>query len=122
MNPQVRGIRGATVCEANTQMAILGATEELLGRMLADNQLAKEDIASIFFSVTRDLNVEFPAVAARHMGLSQAALLCLNEISVEGSLERCIRLLIHANMTVPQAQVKHIYLREAARLRPDMVG
>ena len=121
MTTYLRGIRGATVAEANTREAILAATDELLKEVLAVNCLPVEQIASVFFSVTRDLDAEFPAVAARKLGLSNTPLLCLNEIPVPSSLSRCIRILIHANLDIPQNAVKHVYLREAASLRPDVV-
>ena len=118
----LRGVRGATVAEDNTREAILRATEELLKKMVEANRIQTEDIASIFFSVTHDLNAEFPAVAARNLGMSQVPLLCLNEIPVAGSLPKCIRLLIHANVDLAQNDVRHIYLHAAAQLRPDQAA
>ena len=121
MTSYLRGIRGATVAESNTRDAILAATDELLRSVLSKNALKTDDIASIFFSVTQDLDAEFPAVAARNLGLANTPLLCLNEIPVKNSLGRCIRILIHANLDIPQNAVKHVYLKEAASLRPDVV-
>ena len=80
-----------------------------------------EDIASIFFSVTKDLDAEFPAVAARQLGLSHTPLLCLNEIDVPASLQKCVRILCHVNTPTPQSDIRHIYLKEAKSLRPDTV-
>ncbi len=122
MGTQLRGIRGATVAADNSREAILSATSDLLQRLIAENKLQIQDIASIFFSVTPDLDAEFPAVAARQMGMETVPLLCLNEIPVRGSLPRCVRILIHANLTWAQKEVRHVYLGEAARLRPDIVG
>ena len=121
MTLSLRGIRGATVAETNSREAILTATEELLREILRENNLKPEDIASIFFSMTHDLDAEFPAVAARNLGLSNTPLLCLNEIPVLHGLSHCIRILIHANMTLRQADIRHVYLKEAIRLRPDVV-
>jgi chorismate mutase len=115
----LRGIRGATVAESNTSPAILTATTELLREMMRANSVDPADIASIFFSVTSDLNAEFPAKAARELELTNTALFCLTEIPVPGSLDRCLRILIHFNTDKPQAQIRHIYLGEAIQLRPD---
>ncbi|MAU93173.1 MAG: chorismate mutase [Planctomycetes bacterium] len=115
----VRGIRGAIVCTANTEAAILSATTACLTAILEGNSVAIADIASAFFSVTPDLNAAFPAAAARAMGLSQTPLLCLNEIDVPGGLARCIRILVHVNTTHPQAAIQHVYLGDAKQLRPD---
>lgn len=115
----LRGIRGATTVESNTPDEILKETRILLQEVMTVNQISAEDIASILFSVTRDLNSEFPAKAAREMGLVNTPLLCFNEIDVPGSLGKCIRILLHVNSTVPQAEIKHIYLKEAKSLRPD---
>lgn len=121
MNQQaVRGIRGAINITENTKEAITSATKELLGEMLRENELISEDIASIFFTVTPDLNAEFPAWAARELGLTWVPLLCCTEINVPGSMPMVIRILIHANTTRGQREIRHIYLREAVRLRPDI--
>ena len=117
----IRGIRGATVSLDNTKDAIIEATKELLSKLITENNLKTEDIASIFFSVTKDLNAEFPAVAARQLGLSNTPILCLNEIDVPESLGQCIRILCHVNIDVSQSDIKHIYLKEAQSLRPDTV-
>ena len=115
----VRGIRGAVVCPANTEADILLATTECMSSILKENSVNIFDIASVFFSVTPDLNAAFPAAAARNMGLAHTPLLCLNEIDVPGGLSRCIRILVHVNMDVAQASIRHIYLGEAKQLRPD---
>lgn len=115
----VRGIRGATVATANTREAILEATEELLSTIFKKNTLIEENIVSIFLSMTSDLNAEFPAVAARNIGLVHTPLLCLNEIEVPGSLKKCIRVLVHVNTETPQRDIENVYLREAISLRPD---
>ena len=87
----VRGLRGATVAAANTPEAIGAATRELVQALLAENEIDLESIASIIFTVTGDLDAQFPAVAARELGLHQVPLLCAREIDVPGSQPRCIR-------------------------------
>jgi chorismate mutase len=114
-----RGIRGATTTEANTREAILEATSDLLERLILENDLLQEDIASAIFSTTPDLNAEFPAVAARAMGWLDTALLCTHEMAVPGSLERCIRVLIHWNTTRSADEIVHVYMRGARNLRPE---
>ncbi len=113
----VRGIRGATTVDENTRDEILAATTELLERIVAENDLQAEDIASALFTITPDLNAEFPAVAARIMGWLDVALIHSYEISVPGSLGKCIRVLIHWNTERPAAAVRHVYLRGAVNLR-----
>jgi chorismate mutase len=116
-----RGIRGATTVEADSAAAILAATRELLIQIMEANHLAAEDIASALFTVTPDLTSAFPAQAARELGWRYAALLDAQEVPVPGSLSRCIRVLIHWNTDRPQREVRHVYLRGAAALRPDLV-
>lgn len=118
----VRGLRGATVAVANTAEAIGAATKELVQALLAENQLELESIASIIFTVTGDLNAQFPALAARELGLHHVPLLCAQEIGVPGSQPRCIRVLMHVNTTKSQKEMRHVYLREARALRPDLPG
>lgn len=117
-----RGIRGATTADANTRDAILEATRDLLQRLIAANDLHPDDIASVIFSTTHDLNAEYPAVAARELGWLDAALFCTHEMQVPGSLQRCVRVLIHWNTTRRASEVVHVYLRGAAQLRPDRVA
>jgi chorismate mutase len=117
-----RGIRGATTVEANTAEAILDATGELLAALAEANGLAAEDIASAVFTVTADLDAAFPAQAARQLGWHQVPLLDALEIPVPGSLPRCVRVLLHWNTSRSQAEIRHVYLRGAAGLRPDLNG
>jgi chorismate mutase len=114
-----RGIRGATTAEANTAEAILTSTRELLGRLAERNRLDVAEIASAFFTVTDDLDTEYPALAARQMGWGHIALLCAREISVPARLERCVRVLLHVNTERTQEEMRHVYLRGAGRLRPE---
>ena len=114
-----RGIRGATTASANTAEAILSATRELLSRLIEQNDVREDDIASVFFTVTDDLDAQHPALAARQLGWHDAALLCAREIPVPGSLGRCIRVLMHVNTERSAWQIRHVYLREAVELRPN---
>jgi chorismate mutase len=119
----VRGIRGATSVEADVPELILAATRELLLELLRANGLESfEDIVSAIFTTSPDLTSTFPAEAARSIGMRQVPLLCASEISVPGSLPRCIRVLLHVNTDKTQAEINHIYLHEAKRLRPDMTS
>jgi chorismate mutase len=115
-----RGVRGATTVEDDSAAAILTATQELLTAIVQANSMAAEDIASALFTVSADLKAAFPAQAARQIGWQQVALLDAQEIPVPGSMPYCIRVLIHWNTDKPQNQVRHIYLRGAAALRPDL--
>jgi chorismate mutase len=116
---RLHGIRGATTVEANEASLILGATDELLRRMIEANGLEPDDIVSGIFTVTRDLDAAFPARAAEDYGWNIVALLHSTEIPVPGSLPRCIRLLVHAYTRRSRADIRHIYLRGATVLRPD---
>ncbi len=95
-------------------------TQELLETMLAQNPIPLDEIASIFFTLTEDLDAEFPAVAARHIGLSSVPMLCFREVPVPGSLSRCVRVLMQVNSDRPQSEFSHVYLRAAKSLRPDL--
>jgi chorismate mutase len=115
-----RGVRGATTVEQNEREEILTATRQLLALMIRRNGVDKEDVASVTFSVTKDLNAEFPALAARQLGWIDVPLLCGYEISVPGGLPQCIRVLMHWNTDKPQSEIIHVYERDATRLRPDI--
>ncbi len=118
----VRGIRGAIRVKDNTPEDICRATVELLQTIISVNEIETEDIASIFFTTTPDLNADFPASAARELGWNLVPLLCAREIDVPGSMTRLIRVLLHVNTTKSQDQIKHQYLGEAAVLRPDLAA
>ncbi|BCL84104.1 chorismate mutase [Ktedonobacteria bacterium brp13] len=113
-----RGIRGATTVEHNDREEIVTATTELLQLLIERNDLHPDDIVSAIFSMTEDLDAEFPAVAARKLGWVESALMCTREIPVPGSLGKCIRVLIHVNTTRSIAEIQHIYIKGAATLRP----
>lgn len=117
----VRGIRGAITVEEDTPEAIHQATRELLLKMLEMNGIqSHEEIGAIIFTVTEDLCSAFPAEAARQIGMHRVPLLSAREVPVPGSLPRVIRVLALWNTDIPQDQVRHVYLREAVRLRPDL--
>jgi chorismate mutase len=118
----MRGVRGAITVEENKAEQIRNATQELLQVMLNKNSLDTEDIVSAIFTVTSDLDADFPASTARKMGWDQVPLLCMNEIPVPGALPRCIRVLLHVNTSRSQREIQHIYLREATKLRKDLLG
>jgi len=112
-----RGIRGATTVENNTREEIIAAATELLQRLIDANEIKPEEVASAFFTTTPDLNAEFPAVAARLMGWTDAALLCGHEMNVPGSLPMCLRIMIHVNTEKSAKEIVHVYLRGAKDLR-----
>jgi chorismate mutase len=119
----IRGIRGATTVSVDEPDLILQATRELLEAILDENEgMHPEDIASAVFTVTDDLASTFPAQAARQMGWELVPMLCAREIPVPDSLPRVIRVLVHWNTEIPQSEIKHVYLREAVKLRPDLVA
>jgi chorismate mutase len=115
-----RGVRGATTADANTSEDILQATRQLLALMIRQNGIDAEDVASAIFTTTPDLDAEFPALAARQLGWLDTALMCLHELDVPGSLRRCIRILLHWNTPKRADEIRHVYIKQAARLRPDL--
>jgi len=119
----IRGIRGATTVAADEPELILQATRELLEAILETNTGMKpEDVGSALFTVTDDLASTFPAQAARQMGWGLVPMMCAREIPVPGSLQKVIRVLVHWNTDAPQNKVTHVYLRDAVKLRPDLVA
>jgi chorismate mutase len=116
---RLQALRGAITVDENDADAILSATEELVREVIARNALEPDDLVSCIFTCTGDLDAEFPAVAARRLGLSAVPLLCAREIDVQGALPRVIRLMLHCYTDGP---AKHVYLREAVSLRRDLEG
>ena len=116
-----RGIRGAITAESNTKEEIIEKTKELLITLKKENDFKTEDIVSILFSVTPDLNAAFPAQSARELGWNRVPLFDMQEINVPGSLPGCIRILIQINCQKSQTEIKHCYLRGAKILRKDLV-
>lgn len=116
----VRAIRGAIQLDVDEREHLLASTRELVSEVMRANALSPDRLISIVFTVTVDLRSEFPAVAARELGLGDVPLLCTVEIDVPGSLPRVVRLMAHAELDVPRAQVQHVYLRGATALRQDI--
>ena len=113
-------IRGAITVEENTVESILDNTTLLINKMVSENNLEKNNVISIIFSATNDLNKVYPAKAARELGYVNSGLMCFNEMAVEGSLDRCIRVMILYNSNINQENINHIYLKGARILRPDL--
>jgi chorismate mutase len=116
----VRAIRGAVQVDGNDRELILGGVADLVKEVISRNNLTHEDFISIIFTATPDLTADFPAYAARQMGLTDVPLLCSTEISVPGAMPRVLRLLAHVELDVPRSQIHHVYLRGAAALRTDL--
>ena len=116
-----RGIRGATCVEANEEAAIIAATHELLKEMVAANNLVVDDVAYVIFTATPDLDAAYPARAAREMGWTNTALLCMQEMAVKDSLSGCIRILVGWNTDLPADEIQHVYLGRANALRPALM-
>jgi chorismate mutase len=116
----VRAIRGATQAAANRVELILEATSELVTELMSRNGLLVDDVISVLFTATPDLNAEFPAVAARKVGFEGVPLLCATEIDVPAAMPRVIRLMMHVNLDRESTGVQHVYLRGAAALRRDI--
>ncbi|HHU93033.1 MAG TPA: chorismate mutase [Halanaerobiaceae bacterium] len=116
----MRAIRGAITVSKNTKEEILAASTELLEEILDANKIKNEELVSIIFTATTDLDAVYPAVAAREMGLDKVPLLCFQEMKVEGALEKCLRVMVFIDRKAPLEEIKHVYLREAVRLRPDL--
>lgn len=116
-----RAIRGAITAAENSSTAILDASSELLRAILVANALAPEQLISILFTLTPDLDAAFPTRAARELGWNGIPLLDAQQPRVTGDLARCIRVLIHCESERAQREMKHVYLGEAKRLRPDLM-
>lgn len=118
---KIRGIRGATTVASNTKEEILAATQEMMAEIISTNNLQQDDAAAVFITATGDLNAVYPAQAVREMGWTLTPLMCYQEMRVEGSLEKCIRVIVLINTELDQGQIQHCYLRGAQVLRPDLV-
>ena len=117
----MRGVRGATVANSNTEADILEATQELLLEMIAVNGIKQDEVASILFTTSPDLTACYPAKAARNIGWVQTALLGFQEMGVPNGMPLCVRVLIHWNTEKGLNDIEHVYLRDAIQLRPDLV-
>lgn len=116
----VRALRGAITAENNNAKEITDNTIALLNEMFKQNNLEKEDIVCIIFTLTEDLDAEFPAVAARKIGLVDVPLLCLKELSIKDSLSKCIRIMIQFNTEKSNKDLHHVFMKDAKILRPDL--
>lgn len=118
----IRGVRGATTVKENKEDEILDATEKLFRTMVMANKINAKEVASVFISVTEDITATFPAKAMRRLtGWGHVPVMCMREIPVPGALEKCVRIMMHVNTSMPQDEITHIYLEEAVALRPDLV-
>ena len=117
---RLAAVRGATTVEEDSVEQTRGRTAELLQTMMERNSIREDAIVSIIFTATPDLVADFSATAARDLGLSKVPLLCSQEIAVQGSIERCIRILMHVYSMRPRDEIRHAYLHEARQLRTDL--
>jgi chorismate mutase len=116
-----RAVRGAITVRANTEEEISSATVELLRSIIEANAIAVDDIVSVLFTVTKDINAQFPATAARGLGWKLVPMICSYEIDVKKSIKKCIRVLLTFNSNKKQEDIHHQYLRDAEKLRTDLV-
>ena len=116
----VRALRGATQLETDDRAHLLESVQELVGEMVTANELEHDELISVVFTATPDLRSEFPALAARQLGIGDVPLLCAQEIDVEGAMPRVIRVLMHVDTERPRDQLRHVYLRGAVGLRRDL--
>ncbi|MFQ6070389.1 MAG: chorismate mutase [Candidatus Aminicenantales bacterium] len=119
---RVRGIRGAIQVEKNEKEYILEAASKLLSKIAGENHLKKENVVSIFFTATPDINAEFPAYVVRKMGWKYVPVLCAQEMDVPRAVKRVIRVLVHASTPLSQEEIKHQYLGRTKEFRPDLTG
>jgi chorismate mutase len=116
----LRGLRGATTVDADTEEQVSGRVQALVAEMLARNSLSKDDLVSVIFTATDDIHCMFPATAARAVGLGDVPLLCARELDIDGATPRCIRILMHVCSDTPRADLHHVYLEGARSLRDDL--
>jgi chorismate mutase len=120
MPPSVRAVRGATTVDTDASAAITERVVDLLQQILDRNGLVEDDIISILFTATEDITSTFPATAARSMGLGAVPLICARELSITGSVPRCIRVMLHVTTERPRNEIHHVYLEGAQGLRDDL--
>ena len=121
MATKVRGVKGATTTDGSTAEDVLAATEQLLSTLINANNIDQDDVAAVQFTTSPDLVAEFPAVAARErIGWNDVPLMCGHEMARPGALSQCIRILIFWNTDKAQNEIRHAYLNDAAKLRPDL--
>lgn len=117
---RLQGLRGATTVEVDTKERIIAATAELLEEMMDRNSIVKDDLVTIIFTSTPDLKSEFPAAAARGIGISDVPLLCACELDIEGSIKQVVRVLMHFYTAKQKSELHHVYLKNAKPLRTDL--
>jgi chorismate mutase len=117
---RVRAVRGATQLDEDTREHMLERVAEMVLDVMGSNDLTVDDFISIFFTATEDLNAEFPAYAARRLGFDDVPLMCARELEIEGSMPRVVRMMAHVETHLSRAEVTHVYLHGAARLRRDL--
>ena|SRR6476619_2551334 len=118
-----RGVRGAITVKENNEQVIFQATDRLFKKIIHDNQIEPEQVASVFISVTDDITEAFPAKVLRSMeGWSYVPVMCMKEITVRSALDKCIRVMMHINTSKSQQEINHVYLEDAVTLRPDLVA
>ncbi len=122
MSSQVLGLRGAITIDRDDREHLLQRVQRLLTEMIERNSLSHEDLISILFTATPDIHSVFPAVAARQMGLGDVPLICAQELSIDGSMPLCIRVLMHTNTDLTRSELRHVYLEQASALRDDLPG
>ena len=116
----VRAIRGATQLDADERDHLLASVDELIRELLTQNDLQTDDLISMLFTATPDLHSEFPALAARQLGIGDVPLLCTQELDIAGAMPKVIRVMVHAETALTKAEVRHVYLRGAVALRKDL--
>jgi len=116
----LRALRGAITCSENTREEIVSRTQTLVTEMLRRNEVAHDDLVSIIFTATPDLTAEFPATAARALGLGDVPLLCARELAVDGGMPLCVRVLVHLDTDRDRSELHHVYLEGARALRDDL--
>jgi chorismate mutase len=116
----VRAVRGAVQVDGNDRAEILSGTADLVTEVMTRNELTTDDVISVIFTATPDLNAEFPALAARKLGFQEVPLLCASELSVPGAMPHVVRLMMHVETAKPRSAMQHVYLRGAAALRLDI--
>ena len=116
----IRAIRGAIQLDVDERSHLIKSTAELLTKMLHDNKVDESQLISMLFTASPDITSEFPALAARELGLGDVPLMCFVEMDVAGALPRVIRVLINVESDTPRSQIQHVYLRGATALRLDL--
>ena len=120
-NERLYGIRGATTADANTSEAVLKSTADLLAKLVEKNKINTDDIVHVIFTVSPDITADFPAKGARiKLGWDTVPMICAQELDVPSSVKYCIRVLITAYSALPKSEIQHLYLKNSAKLRPDL--